>query len=420
MNMKILHICTMDYNGAGKSALRLHLGLKSMGGKSKMLVLYRRSQGNDIVQFEGCNSIFSRMLNRVRTSFELSAYRNTRVKDYDLFTNSRSIYNVSRHPLVKEADIITLRWIAYMVDYREFFSNLDNKPLIWRLSDMNPFTGGCHYSSGCTKYQTGCGSCPQLGSKNPNDLSRKIFKRKEDAYRDHNIHIVAISKWHAACVKKSLLFKNCTIDIIPNGVPVDIFKKRDRHFSRDRFNLPQNKTLILFGADSKTERKGFRCLIEALKLLKQKIDPSTIAVVTFGPKQDPDILFKDIAIYQLGYIRDEALLSFAYSSCDMFIMPSLEEAFGQTFLESMACGTPPIGFNTGGMSDIITPCKTGLLIEVGNVEELGKRIEYMINHPKERQEMGRNARKLVEQEFSLQTQAKSYIKLYNSIDIKSS
>ncbi|UCC94823.1 MAG: glycosyltransferase [Candidatus Omnitrophota bacterium] len=282
---------------------------------------------------------------------------------------------------------------------------------------MNPFTGGCHYSAGCKRYQTGCGWCPQLGPKHQDDLSRRIFKRKEKAYKGCNIHIVTLSKWFDDCVRKSSLFKNFPTSIIPHGIPHDIFKKRDRCFSRDRLNLPQDKTLILFGTDYKTERKGFKYLQEALRLLKNKIDPSTIALVIFGPKQDLDRLSKDVRfpLYELGYIQDEALLSAAYSGCDMFVIPSIEEAFGLTCLEAMACGTPVVGFNTGGILDMVISHKTGFLAELKNTEGLADKIEYMITHPEEREEMGLNARKLVEQEYILQIQAKRYLKLYETM-----
>jgi len=416
--MKILHISTISNHGAGKSALRLHLGLKSLGLDSKMLTLNRHSIDNDVIRFETRRTIFKKAIDRVHNkliSLESDIYRYTRPKDYDLFSNSRTIYNISKHPLVREADIITLRWIAFMVDYKEFFHNINGKPIIWRLSDMNPFTGGCHYSNGCIGYQTGCGICPQLGSKDSNDLSKRIIKRKEKAYRKQNMRIVAISKQHAGYIKSSYLFENKPIEIIPNGIPTDVFKKRhDKESIRKLLGIPQGKTAILYGADSKIERKGFEYLLKALGLLKQRMDVREIALVTFGPTQSVDSISKGntFSIHQLGYITDEILLSNIYSSCDFFVMPSTEEAGGQTFLEAMACEIPVIAFNVGTMAEAISPHKTGFLAELKNTEDLADKVEYMILHPREREQMGENARKLIEQQHALQTQAKRYLKLY--------
>jgi len=419
--MKLLHISTIDDHGAGKSALRLHLGLKSLGLDSKILTLNRYSLDSDVIRFDIRRTIFKKAIDRVHNkviSLESNAYKYTRPKNYDLFSNCRTIYNISKHPLVKEADIITLRWIAFMVDYKEFFHNIKGKPIVWRLSDMNPFTGGCHYSNDCMRYRTGCGACPQLGSNDSYDLSRKIFKRKEKAYEKQNMRIVAISRQHAEQAKSSYLFKNKPIEIIPNAVPTDVFRKRqDKEVLRKLLGIPQEKTAILYGVAYKTKRKGFEYLLKASELLKKSIDTRKIALVTFGPTQSVDSISKSNAfsIHQLGYITDEMLLSNIYSSCDFFVMPSIEEAGGQTFLEAMACEIPAVAFNTGSMADIITPHKTGLLAELKNTQDLTDKIEYMITHPKERQAMGENARKLVEQEYSLQTQAKRYLKLYEKM-----
>ena len=418
--MKILHICMQDGGGAGRAALRLHLGLNSLGVDSKMLVWHCRSSDNDLWKFTQPNNIFKKIINRVCNASircEFYAYKNTRPKGLDLFSDDRTVYDISKHPLVKEADIINLHWIARMVDYREFFSNIHNKPILWCLSDMNPFTGGCHITRGCKRYETGCGTCPQLGSRDLHDLSRRIFKRKENSYKGRNIHFVTPSKWLVDRIKRSLLFKDFKAGIIPYGLSTLVFTKRDKKYSRNLLDLPHDKTFILFGSEYKSEIKGLEYLIQALKLLKDKVDTSKVALVLFGPYNSTDILFKDIElpVYTLGYIRDESLLSCVYSAADMFVAPYLEENFPNTVLESMACGTPIVGFNVGGIPEMITPGKTGLLAEVKSIQDLAQKIEYMITHPKERQEMGDNARKLVEQEYTLQIQAERYFKLYKTI-----
>lgn len=418
--MKTLHIFTTDQGGAAKAAIRLHLGLKSIGVQSKMLTLPRTSSDTDIVPYITNNNIVKRAWNKIRNrlvSFEFNVYKNTRLKGLDIFTDDKSIYAVSKHPLIEEANIIHLHWIAGMVNYTEFFPNVMNKPIIWTLHDSNPFTGGCHVPGECTKYETGCGSCPQSGSKDPNDLPGRIFKRKGKAYKDGNIHLVTPSKWLRDCAKRSLLFKKFPIDIIPNAVPTSVFIKRNKQLSRDLLNLPQDKTLILFGAAYKTENKGFSYLSKSLKILNSKMDTSKIALVAFGPKQDLVRLSKNVEfpIHQLGYIKDETLLSSVYSAADIFIMSSLWENFSNVILESFACAIPVIGFNAGGTSDMIKPYETGLIAEPKNTQNLADKIEYMITHLKERQEMGKNARKLVEQEYTLQTQAKRYLNLYKKI-----
>jgi len=414
--MRILHICTLDSGGAGKAALRLHLGLKSIGVKSKMLVLHRSSSDNDVIEIEKKNNFFNRMWSEMNKRI-ISSEINTYNKPHVYFSTDRSISRLGKHILIQEADIINLHWISRMVDYSEFFSKTKKKSIVWTLHDANPFTGGCHCFGDCTKYETGCGACPGLRSEDSNDISRKIVERKKKAYQWGNISVITPSRWLRNCAKKSYLLKESKIEVIPNGVPTSVFFKRNRQDSRGLLNLPQNKILILFGSHYRAEWKGFKQLVQSLELLAKRIDTDKIAFVIFGVNQSIDPVMKQalFSVYQLGQIQEESLLSHVYSASDILVLPSLEENFPNVMLESMACGTPVVGFNTGGIPDAVIPNKTGLLAERGDVEDLAKKIEWMINHPKERQAMGENARKLVEQEYNLQTHAKRYLKIYEKL-----
>jgi len=413
--MKVLHIVTQNCGGAGLAAFRLHLGLKSIGIKSKMLLLQYGLWDNDIIELKRKRDIFTRLHDKIYNkliSFEFNVYKASRPQGLEVFTDDRSVYNASKHPLVKNTDIINLHWISTMINHRHFFSDVRNRPLVWTLHDMNPFTGGCHCAGNCIKYTTGCGACPQLGSKDTNDLSRRIFKRKEKAYKGLYVRLVTPSKWLADCAQKSLLFRNYKIDVIPNGLPTSIFQKRDKKFSRGLLDLPEDKILILFGGNRITENKGLKYLIQALNLLRNRSYYSALGLVISG--YCTDFIPKDIGIpvYNLGLIQEPRLLSCCYSAVDMLLIPSLQENFPNVILESFACGIPVVGFDSGGIPEMVRPGETGLLARVENVEELSEKVDWMINHSEERQQMGLNARRVVEREYSLEIEVKRYIKLY--------
>ncbi|MFA7682336.1 MAG: glycosyltransferase [Candidatus Peribacteraceae bacterium] len=414
--MKILHICTKDTGGAGKAALRLHHGLKSISVGSKMLVLHRSTSDSDVTALVRNNTIFNRVQNNIRKRFIVAE-----LKAYDLsrgfyYTTNKSIYRISSHPLVQEADIIHLHWIAGMVDYAEFFSAMKHKPIVWTLHDANPFTGGCHVPGACTRYASGCGACPALQSQNLNDLSRRIVERKKEAYQGQHISIVTPSRWMQNCAKKSLLLREHTIAVIPNGVPTNVFKKRDRIHSRKQFHLPQNAVTILFGADYRATRKGFEHLVQALDMLVMQNGAENIMLVTFGPKQDLHTLpmVPHFPIRQLGYIVDEEVLAALYASCDMTVITSLWESFSLICIESMACGTPVVGYRVGELPDVVIPHKTGLLTEMGNIQGLAEAIEYMVAHPQKRRDMGEKAREFVEQKYNIEIQARRYLQIYET------
>ncbi len=420
--MKILHICTQDYGGAGIAAWRLHLGLKSIGVESKVLVLHSFSSDMDIVKFRDDNNILTRQWKKLRrrwVSSEFNSYRDTRPEDVEMFSDDRSVYDISKHRLVKEANIIHLHWIAGMVNYMEFFPKVTDKHIVWTLHDMNPFTGGCHYAGDCVKYRGNCHACPQLGSASLNDLSKRIWDRKEKCYKGQRIHVVTPSKWLADCVRQSQLFKKFQADVIANGLSIYTFAEREKQYSRELLGLPNNKVLILFGAQSTTNaRKGASYLIKALMLLSNRVSNSNIGLIIFG--RGLSTLLKDVefSVYSLGTIRDELLLSICYSAADIFVIPSLEDNLPNTVLESFACGTPVVGFDVGGIPDMVRPGETGLLAQTRNAEELAEQIKWMIDHSKERKQMGLNARKVIEQEYTLEIQAKHYLRLYESIQGK--
>jgi len=390
--------------------------MRSAGLDSTMLVLHRSSLDKSVLEL---GLVDPGVLNRARrkilykTAFSaFHAYDRTRPPGRELFSFDRTRHTVSMHPLVKEAGIIILHWTANMVDCNEFFPALEGKPVIWALHDMNPITGGCHYTDGCEKYRSGCGACPQLGSKDLDDLSRKIFKRKEKAYRNANIHLVAPSRWMLDRARESLLFKGRETHLIPHGVQIGIFKERGRAALRDFLGLPPDRTLILFGSDYTSPRKGMGALAAALKTLGEKNTLSSAALVTFGHHEDPGSFPGGLPcpIHSMGYIYDDRLLSAVYSSCDMFVSPSREEAFGLTSLESMASGTPVIGYDTGGLADMIIPHDTGLLVKPGDMRDLADKIEFMVTRPEDCRAMGENARKLVEKEFTVEKQVGRYIR----------
>jgi len=406
--MKILQICTTEHRGAGKAAFRLHVGLKAIGVDSKMLVLKKVSGDKDIIQLVKPWNIIGKVINRINRWFISREYYSYNLRrETSPFSDDRTPYRVSKHHLVKDRDIIILRWVANMVDCSEFFKNV-KKTTIWRIADMNPFTGGCHTALNCEKFTKECGACPKLNSKKEIDLSRKIFKRKESAYKDKKLYIVSPSLSFSRLIKKSRLFKKYPIKIIPNGIPTSIFKPREKSEARMLLGIPKDKTIILFGSDYFSETKGLDYLITTIRYVLKRINQSCIAMLTFG--ECKNIFPKNIGCetYHMGYIVSEEKLSYVYSAANMFIMPSLQESFGQTTLEAMACGTPVVGFSTGAIEEVVKNDITGFKVELGDTNSLAEKIEWLIHNKEKCLDMGRMARKLVEAEYTLEKQAEKY------------
>jgi glycosyltransferase involved in cell wall biosynthesis len=117
----------------------------------------------------------------------------------------------------------------------------------------------------------------------------------------------------------------------------------------------------------------------------------------------------------LGRINIDRYLSLAYSAADVFVIPSVQESFGQTVSESLACGTPVIGFATGGMLDMVRPGETGQLVPVADVAALREAIRAMLAIPNVREQYTARCRAIAVAEYSIEAQAAAYVRLYESL-----
>lgn len=318
----------------------------------------------------------------------------------------------------KLPDIIHLHWIAEWIDYESFFQSIpDQHPIVWTLHDMNPFTGGCHYAWECNKYQTECKKCPQLNQNQENNYTINNFNLKYNSLKGKNLHIVADSTWLENEAKKSTILKNAkSFQTIHYGIDLTIFKPQNKTESRKSLNILSEKKIILFGAnDLKNKRKGFKILIDSLKILFAK--RKDFICMVYGEINISDS-FQNTKLPEfkmLGKINDKNKLAQIYTSADIFVIPSLYEAFGLTAIEAMACGTAVIGFNSGGISDSIIHNETGILINNKDTNSLVEGIELLLNNDVLRMKLSESAMKFVKYNFSFKNQTNKYLNLYSSI-----
>lgn len=415
--MRILHLSTLDYSGgAARAAFRLHKGLIRQAVDSQMFVRNKYSHDEAVIVYKypkGFEKIFYKYRqNQIEAAF--NSYCQSRPLNQELFSDDRSALRTGFFKQFPEADIYHLHWTSGFVDLPYFFKKV-NKPLVWTLHDMFPFTGGCHYSNGCEKYETHCNRCPQLGSDSDKDLSYSIWARKSKAISGFNKRIIirADSHWLANEARKSSLFKDLDIDTIHYGIETEEFIPRDKFACRKALNIPDNSRVIVFGAPGiDNPRKGFNQLLEAL--LKLRNIYSNLFLLSFGS----GTLAANIGIpnLHLGNVGNNHLLSLIYNCADVFVIPSLQEAFGQTALEAMSCRVPVAGFNTGGIPDMVENGLTGYLAETSDAEGLTDAINQILKLDKnEYIKMADNCREKVLTRFTLSYQADKYIEVYQNL-----
>ena len=417
--MKITHLSTADASGgAARAAYRLHIGLRRQGQDSLMYVLRRSGEDATVKALALPRDPASRLrrhLRRVGLSREIAPYRAGKPGGLTDFSNDRTMYAGTLLPQLPPSDVITLHWVAGLLDFESFFASVPQQlPVVWRLADMNPITGGCHYDEGCGRYLLGCGSCPQLGSQDPDDLSRRIWARKQRAYAQvpaGRLHIVALNRWMAEEVGRSPLLGGCPVTIIPNGLDTQAYAPRDVRAARDVLGIPQHGRVVMFAAESVTHRrKGFNLLAEALAGLD---DIDDLVLISVG-KGKPALATNHLHLH-LGHIAHDRLLSMLYSAADLFVSPALQDNLPNTVIESLACGTPVVAFDVGGVPDLVAQGETGRLVPAGDIAGLREAIRTLLLDEPQRAEMSVRCRERALAEHTWDVQVRRYLALYQSL-----
>jgi len=417
--MRIVHLSTHDITGgAARAAFRVHTALSRHGHDSTMLVSHRNSDDPTVTALVRSTNLITRLRRRFRRSQilqEFEAYQATSPTSQEPFTDDRSQHAIDLVEQIPPCDVIYLHWVAGFVDHQAFFKSLPQRtPVVWLLHDMNAITGGCHYDQYCGRHIYGCGACPQLGSTDPEDLSRQIWKRKQvvlGALEVNRLHIVAPSRWMLELVKDSPLLSRFPVTLIPYGIDLKEFAPRDRRLAREFLGIPQEAQVVMFVSDSLTNRrKGFSYLTAVLTELMQAHNLFLLSVgIGEPPATGP------IPCLHMGYVQNNRLMSLIYSAADLFLIPSLQDNLPNTVLESMACETPVVGFDVGGISDMVRAGRTGQLVPVEDSDALRHAMTHLLNAPSTCWQMGAECRKTVMEEYSYELLAMRHTALLESL-----
>lgn len=405
--MKILHICYSDGGGAGTAAVRLHKGLLEIGVQSKMLVLNRNS-GNerDIFEFPKGNRIgllLIRILKKLGFPQTLehkndNNYRNF-TGHFEFFSFAKTSYShLASHELVQESDVINLHWVPNFLDYSTFF-NLLKKPIVWTQHDMNAFQGGFHYKG------------DSLRNRHLDQIDGEQYQCKKlglSHLRDADMTIVSPSKWIQQEALQSENLARFNNVVIPNGIDQSIFKYSAGDPIKRTMNLSLNKITVLFISETiRSFRKGFDFVTQLVN------DPAINSKFEFIAVGNIPSKEKNPNIRYLGSIKSELEISQVYSAADIYLLPSREDNLPNVMLESLAVGTPVVGFKIGGLQDLIENGVNGYLAEELTLESLRDALMVCANNLAQFNREG-IAEKIGEK-YNLKVQANHYHRIYQEM-----
>ncbi len=414
--MRVLIINTSEkIGGAAIAARRLMEALKSNGIKAKMLV---RDKQTDQLTVIGLKKSW---LNIWKFIWErIVIWKANRFKRHELFSVdlANTGIDITSLPEFKQADIIHLHWINQgMLSLRNIRQIVESgKPVVWTMHDMWPFTGICHYAGNCERYTTECHHCPSLyGGGGKKDLAYRTFRKKKKLFENTRITFVACSRWLESLARQSTLLQGQTITNIPNAINTNLFMPRNKQEARKRCGLPEDKKLLLFGSLKITDkRKGVDYLIRACELLSRKYPDmrNRLGVVVVGKQAQQTDGLLPFPVYSMDYVSDEKRLVDIYNAIDLYVTPSLQDNLPNTIVEAMACGVPCVGFNVGGIPQMIDHLHNGYVAEYQSVEDFANGIHWTLNEG-EYQELSEAACRKAVSCYSENTIAKKYIEIYN-------
>jgi len=304
---------------------------------------------------------------------------------------------------------------GYYLNFVMLFQYLDRKqiPCVWTFHDCHAFVGNCGYFFDCRQWESGCKKCPYLQNYPASlffDWTGFMWRRKKELFTQGKRVIVTPSEWMAEEVKKSF-FKNFPCITVRNGIDTEhIFYPRDRRQCREKYGFMPEEPLVLGVAVGYHDpRKGVKYIIQMAKDMGNDVK---VILIGWEGKGDDSLRDSD-NIIPLTVTVDLNQLAEYYSMADVFVLPSLAENYATVSLEAMACGTPVVGFDTGGTPEQLAGCK-GIAVPAGDQEAFTGAVRKAL-FGKCGLLRGEELAKVIRQENSIEKMTKQYMEIYQSL-----
>lgn len=407
--MKVLLVNAVDsQGGAARAMWRLFRALQRTGVDVEVLVNQRQRDDAALVAPQGRWQRRWHAARPVLDAAPLSLLPAQRPPHFSL--NWLPASGLVERIRERQPDIVHLHWVnAGMMNTADLPRIA--QPLVWTLHDNWAFTGGCHVSDGCRRFERQCGQCPQLASSRDRDLSRWVWRRKQRQWQTRaQLDVIAPSQWMADCARASSLLGQRPVHVIPNVLDEHQWSPVPRAQARQLLGLPADEALILFGAyGALTDRnKGFDLLQQALAQVR-----SPARLLVSGSDGGVALQLSGRSVQFVGHLHDDIALRLLYCAADLTVVPSRQENLCNTILESLACGTPVVAFACGGNGDLVRSGENGWLAPSGDTAALAGGIDWVLQQPAAR--LAEAARGSVLRSFAAEASVQQHLNLYEQL-----
>jgi glycosyltransferase involved in cell wall biosynthesis len=403
--LRILYVSSHDLVGQQFNGYLLLNALRKMDIDARMYVHNPQVNRPDVVYYSKRPRviILDRFISRLEKELSLHAI---------LPVHSIKIMNSSFY---KEADVVHLQ----LIHATQFFSILSlpkigrQKKLILTLHDPWMLTGHCIHPIECERWKTGCGHCPDLNRpfSIKNDTTAFMYKIKKRVMQETNVHLVVASKWMEQMAANSPILSHLPRTVIPFGLDTQIFKLLDKKMCKHILGIPEDAFVVAFRSVPHSF-KGVEYIEKALLGLSSKRSICIITLDAIGLIPNLEKKFKTI---ELGWVNNEQFMATVLGAADVFLMPSIAEAFGVMAVESMACGTPVIVFEGTALPDVIQAPRGGIAVPFKDWEALKQALETLIENTDLYQSLVKNGLEIVSEEYTLEKYVSRHLDLYNKL-----
>jgi glycosyltransferase involved in cell wall biosynthesis len=404
--VKVLHVTDADLPGRRFNGYDLLDDLASRGIEGKQAVLRKYSDNSDVVSLFGG-----------RGDDELQA----RLKEVERRHSINNLLFPWGRLLAETTEFRGADVVHYHLIHNQVISLYDLKwlfglrPSVWTFHDPWPLTGHCVHPMGCEGWLTGCEPCPFLDRLFPlaRDHADQMWRAKQRLFSQLDLDVVVASDWMLDMVRRSPVTSHLeNVHLIPFGIDTRLFAPDDaKASSRRRLGIPEDDFVVFFRA-SRWEVKGLAHILDAFGS-KQPARPMTL--LTVDERGLVQGLRRDYRIVDLGWVDDESLYPLAFSACDVFLMPSLAEAFGLMAVEAMAAGRPVVCFEGTALPAVTHAPECGIAVPAGDTAALRASVDRLAADPSEGVRRGRLGRGIVAGEFGLERYLDSMAELYRSV-----